>query len=209
LVELLTLDPTGERARMLLAARAAPVAAGAFVASLVGYALLVPLAPAYGALADVAGLLLALASVGLAMGFAELTWKQAPTATTLASVLGVIAGLAAAALDVAQLAGQRGVVPGSGLAFAALGAWLAASNALAFTSRTFPRWAALLGLLAGAGFAVGGLFAGLQGPGQAALVVAGALTVAGFPAWCWAARAALLRQAGAPQAQPLRPMLNA
>lgn len=79
---------------MLLAARSAPVAAGAFAASLLAYAVLLPLAPAYGALADAASLVLALAPLALAAGAAELTFERAPRATSAVATFGSLAALA-------------------------------------------------------------------------------------------------------------------
>jgi hypothetical protein len=207
--DLVKLDPTGARARMLLAARCAPVAAAAFVASLLAFAVVLPLAPAYGALSDAASLVLALALAPLAAGLGELTRSGARWPGDALATLGVVAALAAAALSLAMMAGARAVAPGAGLAFAAIGAWLVAANALSLGVRALPRRTAAFGLLAGAGFVVGALFAEPQGPGQAALAVAGALAVVGFPAWALGMRRVLRAAAVAAEARAAEPGVNA
>jgi hypothetical protein len=206
-MELLAFDPTGERARLLLAARSAPVAAAAFVASLLAYALL-PAGSPLVALADVASLVLALALVGMAVGFPELTWPRAPGLTSAIATFGVVAGLAAAGLAVAlATGGPAALVAWQGAAFAGLGAWLAAQSLLALAQRALPSWACVAGALAGLGFVVGSL-APNPDQGGPLLALAGALAL-GLPAWAWAARRALFEAAGARPGQPAWPLVNA
>ncbi|HEV8360982.1 MAG TPA: hypothetical protein VGR28_11060 [Candidatus Thermoplasmatota archaeon] len=197
--DLLTLDPTGARARLLLAARAAPVGVGALVASLLGYVVLLPLAPAYGGLGDAAAMVLALALLALAAGSAELTFEAAPRLTSALATLGACAALAAAALSAASIAGAgRVAIQGTGIAFSAAGLWLIAWNGLAWARGALPRATAGLGLLAGVGFVAGAAAGDPSGSGMVAAAMAGALAVVGFPPWALGLRRALLRAAGVP-----------
>ena len=185
MADLLVLDPTGERARLLLAARSAPVAAAGFLGSLVGYALLGGV-PVLGPLADMSAILLALAAAGLAAGTAELTWRSQPRATTAVAILGVMAGLAAAALTVAAMVGGRAFQGAQGAGFAAPGIWLVAWDLLALRQKALPAWCAVAGVMGGTGFIVGGIVG--DAPGMLALV--GVLAV-GFLPWAWGVRRAL------------------
>lgn len=176
------------------------------MATVLGYAVLLPMG--YGPFADAASMALALSLAAMAAGVAELTWERAKALTTALATFGVLAALGAAALGAALLGGAGpALVPAVGVAFAAMGAWLLGWDALALATGALPRWAAVAGMLAGAGFLVGGLFPDGDGFGPVA-AVAGALTLAGFPAWTWGARGAALRTAHAVvRARP--PMVNA
>jgi hypothetical protein len=186
--ELLALDPTGERARLLLAARSAPVAIGAFFASFAGFAL-ASISPALLAVGGVASVLLALSFVALAMGVSELTFRGVRGATAAVGTFGVAAGLGTAGLAIAVMTGLRlDTVEGWG--FALCGVWLVAQNALALRTNGLPRATAWPGIAAGFGFVVGG-FAGDPASGVLGLAIAGALTIVGFPAWCIGARKAM------------------
>lgn len=207
-MDLLTLDPTGERARLLLAVRAVPVALGAFALSVLVFVVLGPAAVAqYAVLGDAISLLLALVMVALAMGTAELTYVPAPRATTAMSTAGVVAGLAAAALSVGSMGAPRdALLPALTLAYAGVGAWLVAWNALAAAKRSLGRGWAVLGVLGGAGFLLGA--AGGEPPDPVAML-SGVLAIAGFPAWAWGARRAMLAAVADPAQRPAATGVNA
>lgn len=207
-MDLLTLDPTGERARLLLAARAVPVALGAFILSIAVFVVLGPAAMAqYAVLGDAVSLLLALALVALAMGTAELTFAAAPRATTALATAGVVAALAAAALSVGSMGAPRdALLPALTLAYAAVGAWLVLWNALALRTGGLGRGLAGLGMLGGAAFILGA--AGGEPPDPVA-VLSGVLAIVGFPAWAWGTRRAMLAAVADPARRPSTAGVNA
>lgn len=207
-MDLLALDPTGERARLLLAVRAAPVALGAFGLSILAFVALGPgTMAAFAALGDAVSILLALSLAAMLMGTSELTYPAAPRATTAVATAGVVAALAAAALSAASLGGGGGtLLPAVILAYAAIGACLVAWNALALATRALGRGVAAMGMLGGTAFVLGALSGE---PPDPLAMLAGVLAIAGFPAWAWGARRAMLAAVADPARGPASTGVNA
>jgi hypothetical protein len=176
--------------RVRRASQAAYVAAAAGLVGLVGIALAIAFGPTFGAVANVAFVVMTLAIAPIMLGAYELggvvpLW---PARVSLAS--GIAAVLVWSIVDIAFIlglvpldagGGVTGAIAIEGAALLVIGAWLVGAPLLAGPWLPFHlRW---LGALSGLGFLLSG--AGLLLGGAFGLVEAGSALIYLFPIWAW------------------------
>jgi hypothetical protein len=162
------------------------------IATIVGFVTLITffmVGEPYGTINDISSVVIALSALPVLFSLYQLHRSAAPTVSFMAVIIGVIAALSAAVLQIILITTGKTYGDAVTLAYGVFGISLVMFSYLALTDKLLPRGLAWFGIVAGIGYVLVNIGFILGGENHPLTYVGGLASIIGYPTWAiWLGR---------------------